>query len=75
MVILILAIHLILAVGVIYFGLTRMRKNAELGGAFGSGAMHTMFGREKGLDKEAKWALVFGVLFMLSCFLTASILA
>ncbi|MDN5341235.1 preprotein translocase subunit SecG [Oceanotoga sp. DSM 15011] len=67
-------VHVILAVGVIFFSLQRMQKNAELGGAFGGGASQAHFGREKGLDTSAKWALWLGIFFMLSCFLTTMVL-
>ncbi|WP_129408803.1 preprotein translocase subunit SecG [Marinitoga lauensis] len=68
-------VHVVLSIALIYFALHRMQKNAELGGAFGSGAAHTMFGREKGFDPAAKMALWTGVLFMISCFVTAALLA
>ncbi|WP_165147149.1 preprotein translocase subunit SecG [Marinitoga sp. 38H-ov] len=68
-------VHLVLSIALIYFALQRMQKNAELGGAFGSGASHTMFGREKGFDPAAKMALWAGILFMISCFVVAALLA
>jgi preprotein translocase subunit SecG len=67
-------VHVILCVGVSYFALKRMQKNAELGGAFGSGSAHTMFGREKGLDSVAKLGMWFGILFMISCFITTMLI-
>ncbi|MBM7558511.1 preprotein translocase subunit SecG [Marinitoga litoralis] len=68
-------VHIALSIALIYFALQRMQKNAELGGAFGSGASHTMFGREKGFDPAAKMALWAGILFMVSCFVVAALLA
>ncbi|KLO22794.1 preprotein translocase subunit SecG [Marinitoga sp. 1197] len=73
--ILAIIVHIILSIALIYFALQRMQKNAELGGAFGSGAAHTMFGREKGLDPAAKMALWSGILFMISSFVVAALLA
>ncbi|AEX86119.1 preprotein translocase subunit SecG [Marinitoga sp. 1135] len=68
-------VHIVLSIALIYFALHRMQKNAELGGAFGSGAAHTMFGREKGFDPAAKMALWTGVLFMISSFIVTALLA
>lgn len=73
--ILMIIVHILLSVGVIFFSLKRMQRNSELGGAFGGGASQTNFGREKGLDSTAKWALWLGVLFMFSCFVTTLVLA
>ncbi|ABX30808.1 preprotein translocase, SecG subunit [Petrotoga mobilis SJ95] len=73
--VLLIIIHIILALGVIYFALQRMQKNSELGGAFGAGGSATNFGREKGLDKTSKIALTFGILFMINCFLVTWIIA
>jgi len=66
-----LVIHSIISIVLIYLSLKQMGKFAELGGAFGSGAMNTVFGREKGLDKEGKITVLFGVLFFVSSILTA----
>jgi preprotein translocase subunit SecG len=73
--ILMIIVHVILAVGVIFFSLKRMQRNSELGGAFGGGASQANFGREKGMDATAKWALWLAVLFMFSCFVTTLVLA
>lgn len=67
-------IHILLSIGVIFFALQRMQKNAELGGAFGGGASRTQFGREKGFDTQAKFALWFGIFFMISCFITTIVI-
>jgi len=45
--VLLLVIHTIIAVGLIWMVMQEMTKFAELGGAFGSGAAYTMFGRKK----------------------------
>ncbi|MBO8161280.1 MAG: preprotein translocase subunit SecG [Thermosipho sp. (in: Bacteria)] len=66
-----LIIHTIVSAILIFLSLKQMGKFAELGGAFGSGSMHTIFGREKGLDKEGKITVFFGALFFVSSILTA----
>ncbi|SHH31257.1 preprotein translocase subunit SecG [Thermosipho atlanticus] len=66
-----LIIHTIISIVLIFLSLKQMGKFAELGGAFGSGAMNTIFGREKGLDKEGKITVLFGALFFISSILTA----
>ncbi|PNR95735.1 preprotein translocase subunit SecG [Petrotoga sp. 9PWA.NaAc.5.4] len=73
--VLLIIVHIVLAIGVIFFALQRMQKNSEIGGAFGAGAAATNFGREKGLDKASKLALTLGILFMFSCFLVTWILS
>jgi preprotein translocase subunit SecG len=70
-----LIIHSIISVALIFLSLKQMGKLAELGGAFGSGSMNTIFGREKGLDKEGKITVLFGVLFFVSSILTAFFLS
>jgi preprotein translocase subunit SecG len=52
----------------------QMSKFSELGGAFGSGGLHTVFGRRKGLDTGGKITLVLSVLFFVSCVVTAFVL-
>jgi len=42
-----LIVHTIIAVALIWMVLQEMEKFSELGGAFGSGASSTMFGRKK----------------------------
>ncbi|MBB6062419.1 preprotein translocase subunit SecG [Thermosipho japonicus] len=66
-----LVVHAIISVVLIYLSLKQMGKFAELGGAFGSGSMNTIFGREKGLDAEGKLTVLFGILFFVSSILTA----
>jgi preprotein translocase subunit SecG len=73
--ILMIIVHIILSLGVIFFALKRMQRNSELGGAFGGGASQANFGREKGMDSNAKLALGSGIVFMFSCFLTTLVLA
>ena len=73
--IIMIIVHLLLSVGVIFFSLKRMQRNSELGGAFGGGASQANFGRDKGMDASAKWALWFGIIFMFSCFVTTLVLA
>jgi len=70
----VIIVHIILAIGVIFFALQKMRENSERGGAFGGGT-GAVFGREKGLDKTSKIALTFGILFMFSFFLVTWIVA
>lgn len=72
--IIVIIVHIILAVGVIFFALQKMRENSDRGGAFGGGR-GAVFGREKGLDKNSKIALTLGILFMFSCFLVTWIVA
>jgi preprotein translocase subunit SecG len=43
--ILMIIVHVLLAIGVIFFSLKRMQRNSELGGAFGGGASQANFGR------------------------------
>ncbi|QTA37314.1 preprotein translocase subunit SecG [Thermosipho ferrireducens] len=66
-----LIIHTLISAILIFLSLKQMGKFAELGGAFGSGALNTVFGREKGLDAGGKLTVVFGVLFFVSSLLTA----
>lgn len=45
--VILLIVHTIIAGALIWMVLLEMSKFAELGGAFGSGAAYTMFGRKK----------------------------
>ncbi len=72
--IIVVTVHIILAIGVIFFALQKMRETSDRGGAFGGGS-GAVFGREKGLDKNSKIALTLGILFMFSCFLVTWIVA
>ncbi|ABV34275.1 MULTISPECIES: preprotein translocase subunit SecG [Pseudothermotoga] len=64
-------VHSLISVALIYMVLQQMSKFAELGGAFGSGSLHTMFGRKKGLDTSGKITLWLSVAFFVSSILTA----
>ncbi|ABQ46465.1 MULTISPECIES: preprotein translocase subunit SecG [Thermotoga] len=69
-----LIVHTIISVALIYMVQVQMSKFSELGGAFGSGGLHTVFGRRKGLDTGGKITLVLSVLFFVSCVVTAFVL-
>ena len=58
-----IVVHTIIAVGLIWMVLQEMSKFAELGGAFGSGAAYTMFGRKKGLDTSGKITVALAIAF------------
>ncbi len=64
-------VHSLISAGLIYMVLQQMSKFAELGGAFGSGSLYTMFGRKKGLDTAGKITLGLSIAFFLSSVLTA----
>nr|WP_083815747.1 preprotein translocase subunit SecG [Pseudothermotoga thermarum] len=70
-----LIIHSLLSAGLIFMVLNQMEKFAELGGAFGSGALYTMFGRKKGLDTSGKITLFLSIAFFVSCIVTAFVLS
>jgi preprotein translocase subunit SecG len=70
-----LVIHTIIAVGLIWMVMQEMTKFAELGGAFGTGAAYTMFGRKKGLDTSGKITVALAVVFFIMCFLTSWVLS
>ena len=67
-------VHVCVAVVLIYMVITQMTKFSELGGAFGSGALHTVFGRKKGLDTGGKITLALGTVFFITSILTAYIM-
>lgn len=67
----IFAIHGAISISLAISVLFQMSKHSELGGAFGSGSLHTVFGREKGLDTLGKITLGLAIAFMVSSFLTA----
>lgn len=64
-------VHSVISAALIYMVLNQMSKFAELGGAFGSGSLYTMFGRKKGLDTPGKITLGLAIAFMVSSILTA----
>ncbi len=70
-----LIIHSLISAGLIFMVLNQMEKFAELGGAFGSGSLHTMFGKKKGLDTAGKITLYLSIAFFVSCIVTAFILS
>ncbi len=70
-----IVVHTIIAAGLIWMVLQEMSKFAELGGAFGSGAAYTMFGRKKGLDTSGKITVVLAIAFFVMCFLTSWVLS
>jgi len=70
-----LIIHTIIAVALIWMVLQEMEKFSQLGGAFGSGASYTMFGKKKGLDTSGKITVGLAVAFFIMCFLTSWILS
>ena len=65
------AIHVAISVVLVYMVIVQMTKFSELGGAFGSCALHTVFGRKKGLDTGGKITLGLGVAFFITSVLTA----
>ena len=67
-------VHVCVAAALIYMVITQMTRFSELGGAFGSGALHTVFGRKKGLDTGGKITLVLGAVFFITSILTAYIM-
>ncbi|MFN3692099.1 MAG: preprotein translocase subunit SecG [Fervidobacterium sp.] len=73
--IILIVVHTLIAAGLIWMVLVEMTKFSELGGAFGSGAAYTMFGRKKGLDTSGKITVVLAVAFFVMCFLTSWVLS
>jgi len=65
------AIHVAISIVLVYMVIAQMTKFSELGGAFGSGALHTVFGRKKGLDTGGKITLALGATFFITSVLTA----
>lgn len=68
------AIHVAISVVLVYMVIVQMTKFSELGGAFGSGALHTVFGRKKGLDTGGKITLALGITFFITSVLTAYVM-
>ncbi|WP_448517295.1 preprotein translocase subunit SecG [Pseudothermotoga sp.] len=68
-------VHSLISAGLIYMVIQQMGKFAELGGAFGSGSLYTMFGRKKGLDTSGKITLALAIAFMVSSIVTAFFIA
>lgn len=70
-----IVLHTFISAGLIWIVLVEMTKFSELGGAFGSGAAYTMFGRKRGLDTSGKITVVLAVAFFAMCFLTSWVLS
>ncbi|OAA31306.1 preprotein translocase subunit SecG [Kosmotoga arenicorallina S304] len=72
---LLIALHTVISVALVILVLIQMTKASELGGAFGSGGTHTMFGRKKGLDTPGKITLWLSVAFMANSVLLAFVIS
>ncbi|HOI63680.1 MAG TPA: preprotein translocase subunit SecG [Mesotoga sp.] len=70
-----ISLHVAISVALGVAVMMQMSKSAELGGAFGGGASHTMFGRKKGLDTMGKITLVLAVGFMVNSVLIAFVVS
>ncbi len=70
-----LIVHTLIGIGLVFMALNQMSKNVELGGAFGSGALHTHFGRPKGLDTGGKITAWLTVAFFVTSILTAYVIS
>ncbi|HPE68899.1 MAG TPA: preprotein translocase subunit SecG [Thermotogota bacterium] len=64
-------LHALISLGLIVSVTLNMAKHSSLGGAFGSGASSTVFGREKGLSGLGKVTLWLSIAFMVMSFLTS----
>jgi len=71
LVIVVVAIYIAVAVGLVTSVMMQMSKHAGLGGAFGSGSLYTVFGHEKGLDTIGKITLTLAITFMVLSVVTA----
>lgn len=74
LVLLVMIIDLLISVALIWVVMMKMSKHGGLGGAFGSGSLYTVFGREKGLDTLGKVTIVLAVAFMVMSIVTAYVL-
>ena len=70
-----IVLHTIISVALVILVLMQMTKASELGGAFGSGGTHTMFGRKKGLDTPGKITVWLSVAFMVNSVLLAYVIS
>lgn len=70
-----IALHIAISVGLVIAVLLQMTKASELGGAFGGGGSHTMFGRKKGLDTLGKITLGLAVAFMANSILISYVIS
>ncbi len=71
MLLIVIAIYIAVSVGLIWSVMMQMSKHAGLGGAFGSGSLYTVFGREKGLDTLGKVTLTLAITFMVLSIIVA----
>ena len=67
----VITIYITISVGLIWSVMMQMSKHAGLGGAFGSGSLYTVFGREKGLDTLGKITLTLAITFMVMSVIVA----
>ncbi len=67
----VIGIYIAVSVGLIWSVMAQMSKHAGLGGAFGSGSLYTVFGREKGLDTLGKITLILAITFMVMSIIVA----
>ncbi|WP_036226393.1 preprotein translocase subunit SecG [Mesoaciditoga lauensis] len=67
----VIGIYIAVSVGLIWSVMMQMSKHAGLGGAFGSGSLYTVFGREKGLDTLGKVTLTLAITFMVMSVIVA----
>ncbi len=74
LVLFVVIIDLLIAVALIWVVMMKMSKHGGLGGAFGSGSLYTVFGREKGLDTLGKVTVALAVSFMVMSIVTAFVL-
>ncbi len=74
LIIVMVSIYVAVSVGLIWTVMMQMSKHAGLGGAFGSGSLYTVFGREKGLDTLGKITLTLAITFMALSVLVAYVL-
>ncbi|ODN31088.1 preprotein translocase subunit SecG [Fervidobacterium thailandense] len=72
--VILLVIHALISAGLIFMVLQEMEKFSELGGAFGSGAAYTMFGRKRGLDTSGKITVGLAIAFFAMCFLVSFVI-
>ncbi|RLL87170.1 preprotein translocase subunit SecG [Mesotoga sp. BH458_6_3_2_1] len=70
-----ISLHIAISVGLGIAVMLQMSKSAELGGALGGGASHTMFGRKKGLDTMGKITLGLAIGFMVNSILIAFVIS
>ncbi len=72
--IIVITVYIAVSVGLIWSVMMQMSKHAGLGGAFGSGSLYTVFGREKGLDTLGKVTLTLAITFMVMSLIVAYVI-